>query len=219
MTWQSSQWQDVRFLDTIIQCSTPENHSRCTPQCSKRSHLPLAPPSSQVSALVTGEFYSSRNHFPGFGSPFFFNALLLLRWAGLCRCVTRLVDGSIIVICFTIFISPLASCNTRDCRYPIIDLTMSCRIVSCFVMIAFDRVGRATEARDAARIALRSPWWTLSATYQVRGRGGEREEREVREDREGAEGVQGTQCIASTMLIECERERKKESRGKIPGIR
>ncbi|CAI5513343.1 unnamed protein product, partial [Closterium sp. Naga37s-1] len=28
------------------------------------------------------------------------------------------------------------------------------------------RVGRPTEARDAARIALKSPWWTLGASYQ-----------------------------------------------------
>ncbi|XP_010912914.1 protein IN CHLOROPLAST ATPASE BIOGENESIS, chloroplastic [Elaeis guineensis] len=59
----------------------------------------------QVSALVTGEFYT-RNHFPGFGRPFIFHAELLLK------------------------------------------------------------VGRKLEAKDAARGALKSPWWTLGCTYQ-----------------------------------------------------
>lgn len=31
-----------------------------------------------------------------------------------------------------------------------------------------DRVGRKVEAKDAARGALKSPWWTLGCTYQVR---------------------------------------------------
>lgn len=60
----------------------------------------------EVSALVTGEFYASRKHFPGFGRPFVFNAQLLTR------------------------------------------------------------VGRQLEAKDAARIALKSPWWTLGAPYK-----------------------------------------------------
>ncbi|KAJ6832305.1 uncharacterized protein M6B38_346290 [Iris pallida] len=58
-----------------------------------------------VSALVTGEFYT-RNHFPGFGRPFVFNAEVLLK------------------------------------------------------------VGRNPEAKDAARGALKSPWWTLGCRYQ-----------------------------------------------------
>ncbi|KAF9623066.1 hypothetical protein IFM89_036202 [Coptis chinensis] len=59
-----------------------------------------------VSALVTGEFYTKKEHFPGFGRPFVFNAEVLLK------------------------------------------------------------VGRITEAKDAARGALKSPWWTLGCTYQ-----------------------------------------------------
>ncbi|XP_020590859.1 uncharacterized protein LOC110031802 [Phalaenopsis equestris] len=58
-----------------------------------------------VSALVTGEFYT-RNHFPGFGRPFVFNAEILLK------------------------------------------------------------VGRKHEAKDAARGALKQPWWTLGCRYQ-----------------------------------------------------
>ncbi|XP_057972593.1 protein IN CHLOROPLAST ATPASE BIOGENESIS, chloroplastic-like [Malania oleifera] len=59
-----------------------------------------------VSALVTGEFYTKKEHFPGFGRPFVFNAEVLLK------------------------------------------------------------VGRITEAKDAARVALKSPWWTLGCKYQ-----------------------------------------------------
>ncbi|KAK8939285.1 hypothetical protein KSP40_PGU020057 [Platanthera guangdongensis] len=58
-----------------------------------------------VSALITGEFYA-RNHFPGFGRPFVFNAEILLK------------------------------------------------------------VGRKAEAKDAARGALKLPWWTLGCRYQ-----------------------------------------------------
>ena len=32
-----------------------------------------------VSALVTGEFYTKKEHFPGFGSPSVFNSKVLLR--------------------------------------------------------------------------------------------------------------------------------------------
>ncbi|XP_040965994.1 protein IN CHLOROPLAST ATPASE BIOGENESIS, chloroplastic isoform X2 [Gossypium hirsutum] len=60
----------------------------------------------QVSALVTGEFYTKKDLFPGFGRPFVFNAEILLK------------------------------------------------------------VGRASEAKDSARVALKSPWWTLGCTYQ-----------------------------------------------------
>ncbi|KAK3020016.1 hypothetical protein RJ639_004976 [Escallonia herrerae] len=59
-----------------------------------------------VSALVTGEFYTKKEHFPGFGRPFVFNAEVLLK------------------------------------------------------------VGRNLEAKDAARGALKSPWWTLGCQYQ-----------------------------------------------------
>lgn len=60
----------------------------------------------QVSALVTGEFYTKKEHFPGFARPFVFNAEVLLR------------------------------------------------------------VGRKVEAKDAARGALKSPWWTLGCMYR-----------------------------------------------------
>ncbi|XP_074377733.1 protein IN CHLOROPLAST ATPASE BIOGENESIS, chloroplastic-like isoform X2 [Apium graveolens] len=64
-----------------------------------------------VSAMVTGEFYTKKEHFPGFGRPYVFNAEILLK------------------------------------------------------------VGRNMEAKDAARGALKSPWWTLGCTYQVRACG------------------------------------------------
>ncbi|RDY09687.1 hypothetical protein CR513_05910 [Mucuna pruriens] len=59
-----------------------------------------------VSALVTGEFYTKKEHFPGFARPFVFNAEVLLR------------------------------------------------------------VGRKVESKDAARGALKSPWWTLGCKYR-----------------------------------------------------
>ncbi|XP_070052074.1 protein IN CHLOROPLAST ATPASE BIOGENESIS, chloroplastic-like isoform X2 [Nicotiana tomentosiformis] len=58
-----------------------------------------------ISALVTGEFYTKKEHFPGFARPFVFNAEILLK------------------------------------------------------------VGRNVEAKDAARGALKSPWWTLGCEY------------------------------------------------------
>lgn len=58
-----------------------------------------------VSALVTGEFYAKKQHFPGFGRPVAFNAQIFLK------------------------------------------------------------VGRDLEAKDAARGALKSPWWTLGYKY------------------------------------------------------
>ncbi|XP_031482264.1 protein IN CHLOROPLAST ATPASE BIOGENESIS, chloroplastic-like [Nymphaea colorata] len=60
----------------------------------------------QVSALVTGEFYTRKEHFPGFARPFVFYAEILLK------------------------------------------------------------VGRVLEAKDAARVALKSPWWTLGDRYE-----------------------------------------------------
>ncbi|KAL5556965.1 hypothetical protein UlMin_039201 [Ulmus minor] len=59
-----------------------------------------------VSALVTGEFYTKKEHFPGFARPYVFNAEVLLK------------------------------------------------------------VGRTIEAKDAARGALKSPWWTLGCKYE-----------------------------------------------------
>ncbi|CAI0405775.1 unnamed protein product, partial [Linum tenue] len=60
----------------------------------------------QVSALVTGEYYTRKEHFPGFARPFVFNSKILLK------------------------------------------------------------VGRTLEAKDAARGALKSPWWTLGCPYK-----------------------------------------------------
>lgn len=59
-----------------------------------------------VSAMVTGEFYTKKDHFPGFARPYVFSANILLK------------------------------------------------------------VGRVSEAKDAARVALKSPWWTLGCAYQ-----------------------------------------------------
>lgn len=59
-----------------------------------------------VSAMVTGEFYTNKEHFPGFGRPYVFNAEILLK------------------------------------------------------------VGRKNEAKNAARGALKSPWWTLGCKYK-----------------------------------------------------
>ncbi|KAH7575274.1 hypothetical protein JRO89_XS02G0073800 [Xanthoceras sorbifolium] len=61
-----------------------------------------------VSAMVTGEFYTKKDLFPGFGRPFVFSAEILLK------------------------------------------------------------VGRTSEAKDAARVALKSPWWTLGCLYEAR---------------------------------------------------
>ncbi|XP_021887292.1 uncharacterized protein LOC110806681 [Carica papaya] len=59
-----------------------------------------------VSALVTGEFYTRKDLFPGFGRPFVYYAGIL------------------------------------------------------------QRVGQLSEAKDAARVALKSPWWSLGCAYQ-----------------------------------------------------
>ncbi|KAK3416241.1 hypothetical protein EUGRSUZ_H01690 [Eucalyptus grandis] len=59
-----------------------------------------------VSALVTAEFYTKKENFPGFARPFVFNAVLLLK------------------------------------------------------------VGRCLEAKDAARGALKLPWWSLGCKYE-----------------------------------------------------
>ncbi|KAL1215798.1 Protein IN CHLOROPLAST ATPASE BIOGENESIS [Cardamine amara subsp. amara] len=59
-----------------------------------------------VSAMVTGEFYTKKDLFPGFGRPFVYYANIL------------------------------------------------------------QKVGRNSEAKDAARVALKSPWWTLGCPYE-----------------------------------------------------
>ncbi|KAJ0262797.1 Protein IN CHLOROPLAST ATPASE BIOGENESIS [Hirschfeldia incana] len=60
-----------------------------------------------VSAMVTGEFYSKKDLFPGFGRPFVYYANIL------------------------------------------------------------QKVGRTSEAKEAARVALKSPWWTLGCPYEA----------------------------------------------------
>ncbi|KAF8098403.1 hypothetical protein N665_0268s0071 [Sinapis alba] len=59
-----------------------------------------------VSAMVTGEFYTKKDLFPGFGRPFVYYANIL------------------------------------------------------------QKVGRNSEAKEAARVALKSPWWTLGCPYE-----------------------------------------------------
>ncbi|ESQ53732.1 hypothetical protein EUTSA_v10025679mg [Eutrema salsugineum] len=59
-----------------------------------------------VSAMVTGEFYTRKDLFPGFGRPFVYYANIL------------------------------------------------------------QKLGRNSEAKDAARVALKSPWWTLGCPYE-----------------------------------------------------
>ncbi|XP_065873104.1 protein IN CHLOROPLAST ATPASE BIOGENESIS, chloroplastic-like isoform X1 [Euphorbia lathyris] len=72
-----------------------------------------------VSALITAEFYTKKEHFPGFGRPFVFNAEVLLK------------------------------------------------------------IGRKLEAKDAARGALKSPWWTLGCRYQEVARIAEWEDEQI----------------------------------------
>ncbi|ERN16625.1 hypothetical protein AMTR_s00051p00066360 [Amborella trichopoda] len=76
------------------------------PDVMERKALGHLEKGDQVSALVSGEFYAKKEHFPGFGRPFVFNAEVLLK------------------------------------------------------------VGRNLEAKDAARVALKSPWWTLGCKYE-----------------------------------------------------
>ncbi|KAE8722397.1 hypothetical protein F3Y22_tig00014064pilonHSYRG00099 [Hibiscus syriacus] len=73
----------------------------------------------KVSALVTGEFYTGKEHFPGFARPFVFNAQLL------------------------------------------------------------QKVGRNLEAKDTARGALKSPWWTLGCKYHEVARVAEWEDEQI----------------------------------------
>lgn len=89
----------------------------------------------KVSALVTGEFYIRKEHFPGFGRPFVFNAEVLQR--------------SVKIFCWL-----------RHWGHFVSNL-------SIVYFHAFHRVGRKVEAKDAARGALKSPWWTLGCKYHV----------------------------------------------------
>ncbi|OMO79082.1 hypothetical protein COLO4_24563 [Corchorus olitorius] len=75
------------------------------PDVLERKVLQYFEKGDHVSALVTGEFYARKEHFPGFARPFVFNAEVLLK------------------------------------------------------------VRRNLEAKDAARGALKSPWWTLGCKY------------------------------------------------------
>ncbi|XP_022946988.1 uncharacterized protein LOC111451004 isoform X1 [Cucurbita moschata] len=87
-----------------------------------------------VSALVTGEFYTKKEHFPGFARPYVFNAEVLLKYVGNFFHHSK---------------NALAENVPKESV-----------LSSCF------RVGRKTEAKDAARGALKSPWWTLGCKYE-----------------------------------------------------
>ena len=65
----------------------------------------------QVSALVTIEYYAKKEHFPGFGRPFAFNADILLRYISR---IPTVVFGSSEIPCPAIlfeikFIYPLSA--------------------------------------------------------------------------------------------------------------
>ncbi|XP_058010459.1 protein IN CHLOROPLAST ATPASE BIOGENESIS, chloroplastic isoform X3 [Hevea brasiliensis] len=95
-----------------------------------------------VSALVTGEFYTKKEHFPGFARPFVFNAEVLLKFV---EFFLSLLQNVIVKNLVSIFFA----------------------LAFYVSSIAFYRVGRKLEAKDAARGALKSPWWTLGCRYQV----------------------------------------------------
>lgn len=84
---------------------------------------------------MTGEFYTKKEHFPGFARPYVFNAEVLLKYVG------------------NFFHH---SKNALAENVPKESVLSSCI-----------RVGRKTEAKDAARGALKSPWWTLGCKYEV----------------------------------------------------
>nr|XP_027077710.1 protein IN CHLOROPLAST ATPASE BIOGENESIS, chloroplastic-like isoform X1 [Coffea arabica] len=84
-----------------------------------------------VSALVTGEFYTKREHFPGFGRPFVVNSEVLLKS---------------VYFFHALLLSAHYSFCVRDLH-------------------SYRRVGRNLEAKDSARVALKSPWWTLGCNY------------------------------------------------------
>lgn len=87
--------------------------------------------------MVTGEFYTKKEHFPGFGRPFVFNAEILLKFVEI---FPQYFQSN--------------SVNVFECS-----LAVFC-LLSC-------RVGRKNEAKNAARGALKSPWWTLGCKYKV----------------------------------------------------
>lgn len=86
--------------------------------------------------MVTGEFYTKKDLFRGFGRPFVYYANILQ------KCVTYILTTYL----FFIFLMK--------------DGDISLRILIC-------RVGRNSEAKDAARVALKSPWWTLGCPYEA----------------------------------------------------
>ncbi|CAI5971298.1 unnamed protein product [Closterium sp. NIES-64] len=93
----------------------------------------------QVSALVAGEFYA-RKHFPGFAHP---------------------------------FTSTHSCCSGEGPHHTAASFKLPgdqreelWGKDSVAGVGTLSGVGRPTEARDAARIALKSPWWTLGASYQ-----------------------------------------------------
>ncbi|XP_024464384.1 protein IN CHLOROPLAST ATPASE BIOGENESIS, chloroplastic isoform X2 [Populus trichocarpa] len=90
-----------------------------------------------VSAMVTGEFYTKKDLFPGFGRPFVFYAEILKKF------VEIFSEHFHVFQVLHFFIS-------------------QSNLFNYFLF----RVGRTSEAKDAARVALKSPWWTLGCAYQ-----------------------------------------------------
>ena len=82
---------------------------------------------------MTGEFYTKREHFPGFGRPFVVNSEVLLKS---------------VYFFHALLLSAHYSFCVRDLH-------------------SYRRVGRNLEAKDSARVALKSPWWTLGCNYHV----------------------------------------------------
>lgn len=99
----------------------------------------------KVSALVTGEFYTKKEHFPGFARPFVFNAEVMLR---------------LVVVNTFYYISNLVKMIN-------VNLLFSTSKELLLLEKNNYRVGRKVEAKDAARGALKSPWWTLGCMYRV----------------------------------------------------
>ncbi|KAI8535091.1 hypothetical protein RHMOL_Rhmol10G0148100 [Rhododendron molle] len=115
-----------------------------------------------VAAMVTGEFYTKKEHFPGFGRPFVFNAEILLKFVEI----------------FPHYFQS-NSVNVFECS-----LAVFC-LLSC-------RVGRKNEAKNAARGALKSPWWTLGCKYKEVADIAEWEDEQIEyiEDKVSEEGKQ-----------------------------
>lgn len=63
------------------------------------------------------------------------------------------------------------SCSSMCTSVPVLilhNMALELFILESFLLkTAFPRVGRVSEAKDAARVALKSPWWTLGCPYQV----------------------------------------------------